>query len=153
MVYRRYTMNKSPATAEEAQLTGTPVLKWQDVPITNNFMFSKIMSDKTLCKEFLEVMLEIRIDHLEEISTESTLKTDLYAKGVRFDVYVQDSSRVFDIEMQMCDTRELPKRARYYQSVCDVDTLDAGSFYSDLKETYVLFICPFDLFGRELPCY
>lgn len=62
-------------------------------------------------------------------------------------------TRIFDVEMQMSDTLELPKRSRYYQSVCDMDSLEAGKFYSDLKESYVIFICPFDLFGKELPCY
>ena len=134
-------------------MTETQLLNWQDVPITNNFMFSKIMSDKSLCKEFLEVMMEIRIDHLEEVSAEATRKVDPYSKAVRFDVYVKDSTRIFDVEMQMSDTLELPKRSRYYQSVCDMDSLEAGKFYSDLKESYVIFICPFDLFGKELPCY
>ena len=134
-------------------MTETQLLKWQDVTITNNFMFSKIMSDKSLCKQFLEVMMEIRIDHLEEVSTEATRKVDPYSKAVRFDVYVKDSTRIFDVEMQMSDTLEIPKRSRYYQSVCDMDSLEAGQYYSDLKESYVIFICPFDLFGLGLPCY
>ena len=41
-------------------MTETQITRWADVPITNNFMFSKVLSDKTLCKDFLEVMLEIR---------------------------------------------------------------------------------------------
>ena len=134
-------------------MTETQITKWQDVPITNNFMFSKVLSDKQLCGEFLEVMLDIRIDHLEESNAEVTRRVDPYSKGVRFDVYVKDSGRIFDVEMQMKDTLELPKRARYYQSVCDTDSLDAGQFYSELKESYVIFLCPSDLFGKGLSRY
>ena len=134
-------------------MTETQITRWADVPITNNFMFSKVLSDKTLCRDFLEVMLEIRIDHLEDAEAEAVRKSDPYSKGVRFDVYVKDSTRVFEIEMQMEDTKELAKRSRYYQSVCDMDMLDSGQFYSDLKESYVIFLCPFDLFGKDRPCY
>jgi predicted transposase/invertase (TIGR01784 family) len=137
----------------EVSMTETQITRWADVPITNNFMFSKVLSDKTLCRDFLEVMLEIRIDHLEDAETEAVRKADPYSKGVRFDVYVKDSTRVFEIEMQMEDTKELAKRSRYYQSVCDMDMLDSGQFYSDLKESYVIFLCPFDLFGKDRPCY
>ncbi|MDE6245725.1 MAG: Rpn family recombination-promoting nuclease/putative transposase, partial [Treponemataceae bacterium] len=47
----------------------------------------------------------------------------------------------------------LPMRARYYQSVADVENLNRGMGYSALKENYTLFLCPFDLFGRGLPVY
>ena len=60
-------------------MTETQITKWQDVPITNNFMFSKVL--------------------------------------------------------------------------CDTDSLDAGQFYSELKESYVIFLCPSDLFGKGLSRY
>src|SRR5574344_153527 len=134
-------------------MTETQITRWADVPITNNFMFSKVLSDKQLCRDFLEVMLELRIDHLEDAEAEAGRKSDPYSKGVRFDVYVKDSTRVFEIEMEVEGTKELAKRSRYYQSVCDMDMLDSGQFYSDLKESYVIFLCPFDLFGKDRPCY
>ena len=61
--------------------------------------------------------------------------------------------RSFDIEMQVVDTKELPKRARYYQSIRDTDELHKGAMYADLKDLYVLFICPDDIFGEGLPIY
>ena len=53
----------------------------------------------------------------------------------------------------MVDTKELPQRARYYQSVCDGVTLSKGDFYTSLREQYVIFLCPMDIFGHRYPVY
>ncbi|MCQ2102672.1 MAG: hypothetical protein MJY98_05545 [Fibrobacter sp.] len=55
--------------------------------------------------------------------------------------------------MQIEDTGELPKRARYYQSIHDTRELHKGTMYDSLKDQYVLFICPKDIFGAGLPIY
>ena len=54
--------------------------------------------------------------------------------------------------MQMADTKELPKRTRYYQAMMDLEMIDKGQSYKKLKKSFVIFICPFDLFneGRHL---
>ena len=70
-------------------------------------------------------------------------------KGVRLDVYVDDmQGTVYDIEMQAIDTKELPKRSRYYQSMIDLTVLEKGASYEDLKKSYVIFICMADVFGK-----
>ena len=53
----------------------------------------------------------------------------------------------------MVDTKELPQRARYYQSVGDGVSLSKGGFYTSLKEQYIIFLCPMDIFGRGFPVY
>ena len=76
------------------------------------------------------------------------------SKGIRFDVYVKDSDgKCFDIEIQTVNTRNLSKRARYYQSLIDADNLKLGENYNSLKESYVIFLCLFDIFGKNLPVY
>ena len=58
------------------------------------------------------------------------------------------------IKMQTIDGAEgwLPKRSRYYQSMIDLDVLGKGEDYTDLKPSYVIFICTFDPFaaGRKI---
>ena len=54
---------------------------------------------------------------------------------------------------QMVDTKELPQRARYYQSVGDGVALSKGGYYTSLKEQYIIFLCPMDIFGRGFPIY
>ena len=55
-------------------------------------------------------------------------------------------------EIQTTNTGDLPKRSRYYQSVLDMQQLNKGEHYRNLKRTYIIFICTFDLFklGRHV---
>jgi len=141
---------------------------YEQLDITDNFMFSKVFSNVDVAKDFLQDILKITIDKISVIS-EAATQEDPFHKSVRFDVLVREeltetpdapntepkfhTSRYFDIEMQMVDTGELPKRARYYQSMCDLDALAKGANYEELQEQYILFICPDDIFGNGLPVY
>ncbi len=40
-------------------------IKWEEIGISNDFMFGKVMRDPELCRELLEVILEIPVDHVE----------------------------------------------------------------------------------------
>lgn len=64
-----------------------------------------------------------------------------------------ETTRVFDIEMQMEDTHDLPKRTRYYQALCDSEALNKGDSYRNLKEQYIVFICPDDIFKQGRAVY
>ena len=48
---------------------------------------------------------------------------------------------------------DFPERARYYQSVIDMDNLSKGENYTRLKDTYIIFLCLKDVFRRGLPVY
>ena len=54
---------------------------------------------------------------------------------------------------QMVDTKELPQRARYYQSVDDGVALSKGGFYTNLKDQYIIFLSPKDIFNHGFPVY
>ena len=44
----------------------TPEEKWEKATIANNFIFYKIMQNNhDVCKELLEILLKIKIDHIE----------------------------------------------------------------------------------------
>ena len=58
---------------------------------------------------------------------------------------------MFDVELQVANTKELPERARYYQGLMDIDTLKSGQKYKDLKTSHVIFICMADIFHNDLP--
>ncbi|MCJ0538863.1 Rpn family recombination-promoting nuclease/putative transposase, partial [Enterococcus cecorum] len=75
-------------------------------------------------------------------------------RGVRFDAVVQDDQkRYYDIEMQVENTGDLGKRARYYQSQIDNETLMKGQTFHKLKESFVIFLCAFDPFSYGLRRY
>ncbi|MCM1273028.1 MAG: Rpn family recombination-promoting nuclease/putative transposase, partial [Clostridium sp.] len=49
--------------------------------------------------------------------------------------------------------KNLPKRSRYYQGMIDLNILEKGENYQDLKRSFVIFICTFDLFGKGRHIY
>ncbi|WP_423839336.1 Rpn family recombination-promoting nuclease/putative transposase [Treponema socranskii] len=116
-------------------------------------MFGTIMKNKGICKGVLERLLHIKVGKIEYPSLQKTIAPFYESKGIRLDVYVSDSNRVFDIEIQTSIPPSLPKRTRYYQSLMDVDNLLRGQSYAELKESYVIFICTQDPFGKGFPVY
>lgn len=126
----------------------TPAEKWENATIANNFIFYKVMhNNPDICKRLLEILLEIEIERIE-MEQEKQIEVDYGIKGIRLDVYAKNATQAFNIEMQVTDTQELPERARYYQSIMDVDMLRSGQKYKELKDSYVIFICLNDIFNK-----
>ncbi|MBR3543411.1 MAG: Rpn family recombination-promoting nuclease/putative transposase [Treponema sp.] len=137
------------------QKTQTLEEKWQNATIAHNFIFYKVMrNNPDVCKELLEILLEFKIERIE-MSQEEEINIDFDSKGIRMDVYAKDADgqKVYNIELQSTNTKELPERSRYYQGVIDVDLLKSGQKYKDLKTSFVIFICVDDIFGNGLPKY
>ena len=125
----------------------------EELTFTDDFMFGTVMKNKVICKGVLERLLHIKVGKIEYPSLQKTIAPFYESKGIRLDVYVSDSERVFDIEIQTSIPPSLPKRTRYYQSLMDVDNLLRGQNYAELKKSYVIFICTQDPFGKGLPVY
>ena len=142
-------------TKIETMQTKAPQTNWEELGISNDFLFGKIMQDQELCKELIQIILpDLKIDHIEYPELQKSITPDMDAHGVRLDVYVKDDKgAVYDIEMQVSDTKELPKRSRYYQGMIDLQLIDKGQHYKRLNQSYIIFICPFDLYGKGRHIY
>ena len=125
----------------------------EELRFTDDFMFCRVMKNPDLCKGVIERLLGIKVERIEYPELQKEIRPYYSAHGVRMDVYVKDSDRIFDIEMQTTIPEDLPRRMRYYQSMIDIDSLIAGSEYETLKESYVIFLCTKDPFGLGLPVY
>ena len=91
-------------------------------------------------------MLYILIDRVE-VSREKNIRILSEYKGVRLDVYAKDECQShYKWEMQVKRKEALGKRTCYYQSQMDMELLRSGEDYSELPDTYVIFICDFDPF-------
>lgn len=127
--------------------------KFEDLTISDDFMFGIIMRNPKYCKPFLETILNIKISRIEYPQDQKTINLSLDAKSIRLDVYVEDDSdTVYNIEMQNGHHENLPKRTRYYQGMIDLNLLDKGMDYTQLKQSFVIFVCTFDPFhiGRHV---
>ena len=125
----------------------------EELTFADDFMFTKVMKNKSICKGLLERLLGIKISKIEYPEIQKNLSPFYESKGIRLDVYVDDGSRVFDIEIQTYVPESIGKRLRYYQSILDMDCLQRGAVYTELKESYIIFICTFDPFGFSIPVY
>ena len=122
--------------------------KYEELELRDDFMFSRIMSNPKFVKPLLETILGVKIRKIVYPQTQKTIDLSLQAKGIRLDVYVEDDQNtVFNLEMQTSDGANLPKRMRYYQGMIDLNILEKGENYKNLKKSFVIFICTFDLFG------
>lgn len=150
-------MNNNTDNTEEIQNSQEYTVPYDELTITNSFMFGKVFNDEEIAKDFIQNVLKLNVDKIN-IVREASAQNDFLHKGVRYDVYVKEqingkTGRVFDVELQVFDTLELPLRARYYQSMCDIDTLEKGASYDELKEQYIIFICKEDIFKAGKSIY
>ena len=127
----------------------TTVKPWEELTIADDYMFKLVMRHPKICKRLIEKILKIKIKHIEYLDDEKSLKFRYSGKGIRLDVYVEGDDTIYDIEMQVRDygDKEIAYRTRYYQSMIDVESLASGTDYKELKKSYIIFICPFALFG------
>ena len=146
------------------------------LPFTDDRIFMNVMRSPKICRALLELILPneeigaIRlkksdnplIDNSEidegadenlSVETQKTLKLEANAHGVRFNAFVASSKLWADIEMQTDNDSKIDKRARYYHANMDLDFLEQGQSYENLKPSYVIFICTFDRFKRDEPVY
>ena len=139
---------------ETAELLGGIEREWERLTIANDFVFGKVMLDEGLCAEVLEAILGVPVERVEYVGREEVLDASPEGRGVRLDVYVRDGAgTVYNVEMQTTNTRELPRRSRYYQAMMTFDQIGRGEPYRSLRDAYVIFICGFDLFGRGRRVY
>lgn len=121
---------------------------WEELQIKDDFLFAKVMRDKKICAALIERLLGTKIKDIIYLEEEKKIDIKWDAKSVRLDVYVEDGNRVFNLEMQTTNQKNLPYRSRYYQGMIDLNTIEKGESYRKLKESYVIFICTFDPFEQ-----
>ena len=121
----------------------------QELTIKDNFMFGAVMADEEMCREFLEMVLGFPIKKVR-VSKEHSLIYNPEYRGVRLDVYAKDDSHTrYNVEMQVSKDDSLPRRSRYYHSQIDMELLLSNISYSELPDSYVIFICNYDPCGRK----
>ena len=149
-------------TPREEKLKKEELLKkWEGLRISNDFIFGKVMQDKELCTELLRRILpDLDIERVEFPEKQKTISEGIDIRGVRLDLFARSFSRceevtLHDVEMEVLDRGNLPKRTRGYQIMIGMNAMNREEMktYNDLPETYVIFICDFDPFGEGRHIY
>ena len=124
-----------------------------ELTFIDDYMFGEVMKSRDICIGVLERLTGLEIEDIEYPQLQKSLKAGYESHGIRLDVYVKDSSTVYDIELQNRHYGSLGRRTRFYQSLIDADCLLKGMDYSRLPRTLIIFICTGDPFGLGLPRY
>ena len=117
--------------------------------LTDRFLFEEVMEDPLAHQEALGIILGRDVPLLTLNEAEKELRISPEARSVRLDIFSMDEDRaVYNTEMQKQRRADLSRRSRYYQSLVDISLLEPGiPDYSQLNESYLIMITPFDLFG------
>ena len=109
--------------------------RYEDLTFTDDFMFCKILSaNPSLCKELLSLILNVNIKKIEFVQSQKTIEETYDGRGIRLDVYL-----------------DLFKK--YYQGMIDLNLIERGARFAELKKSYIIFICCDDPFGKNFPMY
>ena len=122
--------------------------------LMDDTFFNCFMSDNIEGMTYvLNVIMERNDLVIKRIETQHTIP-NLYARGVRFDVFATDSKgREYDFEVQNANDGAIPRRARYNSGMMDYRCLSKGADWSELPETYVIFITSKDVLDYGKPIY
>ena len=121
----------------------------QEMDLLDRFLFAEVMEDNRTLENVLEIILGYPVPLEDKAQAEKELRRTPRNKRVFFDVDGEDlRGAVYDVEAQNKNTKDFPKRTRYYNGMVDLNMLHPGEDYNKLKDVYIIMIMPFDLFGE-----
>ncbi|MBR5001848.1 MAG: Rpn family recombination-promoting nuclease/putative transposase [Firmicutes bacterium] len=129
------------------------IIPYEKLPMSHAFMFDQVMKKPAICKLFLEELLGWDIERIEYIERQKDINDSYHAKGIRLDIYIHASNKVYNVEMQAEKEESLERRIRYYQSGLDRHELMKGMPYKELPDSFIIFICNYDPYGDGLAVY
>jgi hypothetical protein len=75
-------------------------------------------------------------------------------RSIRIDIYAKDADGyIYDIEIQRSDEGADSHRARFHSGMIDTRMLKAGQDFTELKDSYIIFITERDVMGAGFPLY
>lgn len=126
---------------------------FQELDLCNVFLFAAALEDSETCQLVLKIILGEAVPKVK-VHAEHGIFLNSDFKSVRLDIYADDEMQVnYNLEAQNENEENLAKRSRFYQAEMDVSSLKPGEDYNNLKASYIIFICAFDPFGKNLYRY
>ena len=143
-------MERLKTLGQEAYLERLRLLR----PIDDDFMRCLFRENIPLVQFVLRILVGKPDLIITRCETQADMKRVTGARSLCLDAYGTDAEgKKYDLEIQRADHGASPHRARYHSSVMDVENLDAGQDFSELPDTYTIFITEKDFFGRGEPIY
>lgn len=130
-------------------------LQWlSKIRLIDDELMTKFFENNIECTELVvQIVLERTDIKVQQVHTQHHIK-NLQGRSVILDIHAVDGEgKQYNIEIQRSDQGAIPKRARFHSSVLDSNSLEAKQDYSQLPETYVIFITEHDVLKGNLPIY
>ncbi len=132
--------------------------KLSDLSLIDDYLFGLFIQEagsEEILKGLLERMLDIKISHLHLKQRQHEISNIPDMHGIRLDAYIEDDmNTLYNIEVQVSNKFNIPKRMRYYQSLIDREQMPSGEYdYNKLPKTIIIFVTDFDPFGKGLYRY
>lgn len=120
----------------------------QEQNLIDDFLFYSVMQEPKIAHIITAALLEQEIGPIHYAECQKEIRTQPRFHGIRLDVFLEEESgRRYNLEVQVKNKKDLPKRSRFYQSVMDYRLLPSGEKdYNVLPDTTIVFICSFDYF-------
>lgn len=123
-------------------------------PIDDDFMRCLFKDNIPLAELVLRIITGKQDLTIIDCQTQKDMKRLAGARSICLDAYGTDTAgKKYDLEIQRADKGADPHRARYHSSVMDVEHLDAGQEFSELPDTYTIFIVEKDFYDMGEPIY
>ena len=123
-------------------------------PIDDDFMRCIFKDNIPLVELVLRIITGKSDLIITDCQTQKDMKRLGGARSICLDAYGTDTSgKKYVMEVQRSDRGAEPHRARYHSSVMDVENLDVGQKFSELPDTYTIFIIEKDFYGMGEPVY
>ena len=124
--------------------------EFQNLNLSDDFLFAKVMEDEAVLRPVVEKILDIRIREMTIVQSQRMIEIEPDSKGIRLDIMADDvAGSRYTVEMQNENEYNINKRSRYYHSMMDLDLLEKGKKYNRLQKNIVIFICTFQPFVRS----
>lgn len=141
-------------TFEETLLREEDLQRLKGLRLIDDDFMTKVFDGHT---ESVELVLQIILERPDlkvlDVHTQ-VFAENLLKRSVRFDVIATDNAgKKYNVEIQREDKGAGRKRARYNSSMMDNNMLNKGGDFSELPETYVIFITEKDVLKAGFPVY
>ena len=116
-------------------------------------LMSRVFDNNIEATELLlRIIFKRQIKVVKARGQEEIHSYDIDGRTIRLDIMAVDSDgKKIDIEVQTGEKGSEVKRARYHSSMLDSGMLKKGQDFSEIRDSYVIFIYKHDKFHAGLP--
>ncbi len=134
----------------------------EELDMIDSFLFEGTTESIEDAKLIAGVIIKRATGHTVEnliVETEKQLKgISLNTRGIRMDVLATEKDgekalRIYDIEPNKYEEKDIPRRSRFYQSLIDSKLLTANTKFKELSDSMSIWILPYDPFGDNRMLY